>query len=85
MGKTGPACQICIHPQRHLVELGLVHRVPVRVLAKRFDLSRNSVHNHRKHHMTATQVAAILAASKPSEIDLEHLQRSESEGPCWPR
>jgi hypothetical protein len=52
MGKTGPQCQVCAHPQRHVVELGLVHRVPVRVLSKRFELSKDAIHRHRRNHMS---------------------------------
>jgi hypothetical protein len=77
---SGPPCKACIHPQRHLLELGLCHRIPVRVLAKRFDLSKDQVFRHRRLHLGPQQVAAIMAAAHPSEIDLEQLQRSESEG-----
>ena len=80
MGKTGPKCRVCHHKDRALIELGLVHRVPVRVLAKRFALTSDMVFRHRRHHMPPQLVAAILAAAKPSEVDLEQLQRSESEG-----
>ena len=62
-----------------LIELGLVHRVPVRVLAKRFEISRNSVFSHRRNHMSPQLVAAIMAAARPSGVDLEQLQRSECE------
>jgi hypothetical protein len=80
MGRTGPACRVCEDEHRHLIELGLVHRVPVRVLARRFSLSKDSIFRHRRLHMTPQLVAAIMAAQRPSEIDLEQLQRSESEG-----
>jgi hypothetical protein len=80
MGKPGPLCQVCGHAQRHLVELGLVHRVPVRVLAKRFSLNKDAIFRHRRLHMSPQLVAAIAAAQRPSDIDLEQLQRSESEG-----
>jgi hypothetical protein len=29
MGERGPPCRICVHPQRHIVELGLLHKVPI--------------------------------------------------------
>ena len=35
---------------------------------------------HRHKHLSPQMMAAILAAQKPSEIDLEALQRSEAEG-----
>jgi hypothetical protein len=78
--KTGPVCQVCASPQRHLVELGLVHRVSLRVLAKRFSLDQTSIHRHRHRHMSPQLVAAMLTALRPSDVDLEALQRSESEG-----
>jgi hypothetical protein len=79
MGKKGPICQVCGSAQKHLIELGLVHRIPVRVLARRFEVSKDSVFRHRRLHMPPQLVAAIAAAVHPTEVDLEQLQRSESE------
>jgi len=39
-----------------------------------------ALHNHRHNHLSPAQTAAYLAAYKPSEVDLEALSRSESEG-----
>jgi hypothetical protein len=80
MGKKGPECQVCAHASRHLIELGLVHRIPVRVLARRFGLGKDPIFRHRRLHMSPQLIAAIAAAAHPTEIDLEALQRSESEG-----
>jgi hypothetical protein len=80
MGKKGPDCRVCVHGSRHLIELGLVHRVPVRALARRFDLSKDSIFRHRRLHMSPQLIAAIAAAAHPSDVDIEQLQRSESEG-----
>src|SRR5262245_27000972 len=55
------------------------HRALAGVLSQRYGVSPDSVYRHRKRHLTATQKAAILASVKPSAIDLEQLQRSESE------
>ena len=60
--------------------MALVMGTPRRVLAARFDLSEWTLHNHRHFHLTPAQNAAILAAVKPQGIDLEELERSESEG-----
>src|SRR5262249_40684806 len=79
MGKRGPVCRVCEHEHRHLIELGLVHRVPIRALARRFSIGKNSIFRHRRLHMSAKLVAAVMAAQRPSEVDLEQLQRSESE------
>ncbi len=80
MTKKGPPCSICVHPRRHQIEIGLVHHVPMRVLAARFEVSLDAVWRHRHNHLTPQVAAAIRAARKPSEIDLEALQRNESEG-----
>jgi hypothetical protein len=80
MGSRGPACSICRHPKRHQIEIGLVYHTPARVLAARFECSRNAIDRHRQRHLTPHMRAAILAAQKPSAVDLEALQRSESEG-----
>jgi hypothetical protein len=52
----------------------------MRALAARFACSAYALHRHRHKHLTPLMAAAILAAQKPSEVDLEALQRSESEG-----
>lgn len=80
MGKTGKACTICSHPKRAQLEIGLTHHVPMRALAIRFDCSEDALARHRRNHLTPTTMAAILAAQKPSEVDLEALQRGEAEG-----
>ncbi len=80
MAKRGPQCTICVHDRRHQIEIGLVHHVPMRVLAARFQVSLDAVWRHRRNHVSPQVAAAILAAQKPSAVDLEALQRSESEG-----
>jgi hypothetical protein len=74
------SCTVCLHEHRAQLEIGLVHKVPTRVLAKRFDVSTHALHRHRHRHLSPQVAAAILQARKPSEIDLEALQASESEG-----
>ena len=80
MAKRGPACTICEHERRHQIEIGLVYQVPLRVLARRFGVSADALHRHKQNHLSPQVAAAILAAQKPSAIDLEALQASESEG-----
>jgi hypothetical protein len=80
-GLPGSECGICVHKQRGLIELALVHRLPARVIVQRFpDLTKDIVFRHRRNHMPPQMRAALLTAVNPSEIDLEQLQRSESEG-----
>ena len=72
MGKTGPPCGCCTHEYRHLIELGLVHHVPVRVLAKRFSLTKDQIFRHRKLHMSpqlkAASAPTAVTGLKPDEV-----------------
>ena len=58
----------------------MLHKVPTRVLAKRFSLSRDAILRHGRIHVTPQMKAAMLLAMRPSDVDLEALERSESEG-----
>jgi hypothetical protein len=80
MGKRGVACTVCAHKSRHQIEIGLSHGVPHRVLGQRFGLSHDAIGRHAQNHLTPQMRAAILTAQKPTAIDLEALQASESEG-----
>jgi hypothetical protein len=75
-----PHCSICNHPRRHQIELGLVHGTPLRVMAKRFEVSPWAVHRHGRNHLSPQLRAAIMTAQKPRQIDLAALQASEAEG-----
>jgi hypothetical protein len=73
-------CSICGHPKRHAIELALVHRTPLNVIAARYGAGRDALWRHRKKHLTAAMQAALLTASKPIDsVELERLQKSESE------
>jgi hypothetical protein len=74
------ACTICAHEKRHQIEIGMVNRVSYRTLAKRFQVSRDAIYRHGRSHLPPQARAAILTALKGSAVDLEQLQRSESEG-----
>jgi hypothetical protein len=80
LSKPGAKCTVCAHERRHQIDIGLVHQVAARVLAERFGLSKDAIHRHAANHLTPAQRAAILAAQKPSAIDLDALRTSESEG-----
>ena len=49
-------------------------------LGRRYDASPDAIKRHRRNHLSPQMRAAILAAQKPASVDLEVLQRSESEG-----
>jgi hypothetical protein len=80
LSKPGAKCTVCAHERRHQIDIGLVHQVAARVLAERFGLSKDAIHRHAANHLTPAQRAAILAARRPSEIDLDALRESETEG-----
>ena len=71
--RPGSPCGVCIHKHRNLIELGLCHRVPIRVLSAKFDLSLDAFKRHRRNHLSAAVRAAIMLAVAPTEVDLEQL------------
>jgi hypothetical protein len=62
-----------------LIDLGLIMAEPRSVLAQRFQVSEDSLGRHAANHLPAQVRAAIMTAMAPSSIDLDELQRSESE------
>lgn len=80
MGKSGPRCSICQHEKRVSIELGVTHGISAAVMAQRFGCSKFSIIRHARAHLSPAQRAALLSATKPSAIDLQALQVSESEG-----
>jgi hypothetical protein len=58
-----------------------VHGLSAKALANRFQVSADAIGRHARNHLTPAQRAAILTAAKPaSDIDLDALRISESEG-----
>lgn len=76
----GKRCQVCEHPQRAQIELGLARKTSVPALARKFDISKDALYRHRDNHMPPQLKAALQTAAQPTEIDLEQLRHSESEG-----
>ena len=73
-------CRVCRHDKRGQIEIGIINRVPARALAAKFDLSPYSIHRHSRNHLSPSARAAYMSALKPTDIDLEALERSEGEG-----
>jgi hypothetical protein len=79
-GRPGKGhCGACSHPRRDLIDVGLVCGTPRSVLAARFDISEFSLGRHAANHLPPQARAAIMTQLAPEGIDLEQLQRSESE------
>ncbi|MBY0508669.1 MAG: hypothetical protein K2P94_00825 [Rhodospirillaceae bacterium] len=74
-------CSICNHPRRPEIDHSLANRVSEWRVAKRFSVSRDAIHRHKKKHLPPQLEAALLSQSgAASSIDLEALRKSESEG-----
>lgn len=78
--KRGKQCTVCAHKARHQIEIGLANGMSAVALAQRFSVSKDAIFRHSHNHLTPQMRAAILTAQKPSAVDLEALQASESEG-----
>ena len=70
-------CKVCRHRELAAIELAIARRVSVTALAKRYDLSTDSIYRHRKH-MPATLRASLLAGPG-TDIDLDRLKETESQ------
>jgi hypothetical protein len=75
-GKAG-ICSCCASPHRREIDLALVARVSCKVIARRFEVSCDSVERHAKNHLSAVQIAALATNLRPSAIDLDALRESE--------
>lgn len=80
MATKGRECGVCAHPDRASVELGLANRVSLRALGKRYGLSIDAIHRHRHNHMSPQLTAQLMTRGRLTELDLEHLRSTESEG-----
>lgn len=72
-------CTICTNAKRDLIDLAIVAMTPRPVLAQRFGVSLDALDRHSARHLPPQVRAALMTSLAPSEIDLEQLQRSESE------
>lgn len=78
--RKGVECQVCSHPDRASMELGLANKVPCRVLARRYGVHDDAVWRHGKHHMTPELHASLITRGRMNATDLENLRITESEG-----
>jgi hypothetical protein len=67
------------HEARAQIERDLAIGLPLRRLAKKYGLSKDALHRHRKK-LPPQLRAAMLAQSLRPEVDLEALRTTESEG-----
>ena len=76
----GIPCNVCNHPDRASIELGLANKVPIRVLGKRYGVSPDSVWRHGSRHMSAELHGQLMTRGRMTPEDLENLRITESEG-----
>lgn len=78
---TATQCTICQHPRRPEIDHSLANRVSEHRVAKRFSVSRDAIHRHKKKHLPPQLEAALLSQNgNVAAVDLEKLRKSESEG-----
>jgi hypothetical protein len=81
VAKPGPSCRVCASEHRSLIELAMIHKIPIRTIAKRFGLNKDALWRHRRLHLSEQLVAAMVAGAKGLDpVELEALRRQESEG-----
>ncbi|THD03718.1 hypothetical protein [Rhodanobacter lindaniclasticus] len=77
----GRACHTCEHERRPEIELRLASGAPVRVVAAKYGISKDSLYRHRQLHMPAELVTQLQATGRRvNPADLQELKRTESEG-----
>ncbi len=73
-------CHVCTHHARAQIELGVANKVSLRTLSQRYEVSKASIHRHGKNHMSDALKARLFLRPKETDIDLEQLRITESEG-----
>lgn len=77
----GRNCHVCQHERRAEMELRLANGTPVRIVADKYGVGRDSCFRHRKNHMPPELIAQLQATGKRiNPTDLQELKRTESEG-----
>lgn len=80
MTVRGTRCKVCEHPHKDGIEQLISGATPLEVISRKFGPSVYSLCRHRKNHMTAEQMALLVQVGMSTSVDLEELERRESEG-----
>ena len=72
-------CSICRHESAGRIDLMLARRVPLRVIAAKFEVTPSALCRHRSNHMTPQVKAALALGGPKTTLDLERLRQDESE------
>ena len=55
------SCSVCSHPKRDEIDQALVRGEPIRAIARRFGLSKDSIRRHAQNHLPAKLAKATEA------------------------
>lgn len=72
MGKAGPKCSICAHPERARIDLMLASGNSRDVIARIFGVGEFAVGRHSRNHLSPAQRLALAANTRiidPTELD----------------
>ena len=77
----GRNCHVCNSERRAEIELRLASGTPVRIIADKYGIGRDSCWRHKKNHMAPELISQLQAAgTRVNAADLQELKRTESEG-----
>jgi hypothetical protein len=69
--RTGPACTICRHEHRALIESSRLAGASLDSVAAKYSVSRDSIHRHMKSHVSDDLRAELLAAVPLEQLAAE--------------
>jgi hypothetical protein len=69
--RTGPACTICRHEHRALIESTRLAGASLDTIAAKYSVSRDSVHRHMKSHVPDDLKAELLASVPLEQLAAE--------------
>jgi len=74
------ACAVCDHPERDSIDAAIVAGQSIRGIARRYNLSKDSVHRHAQNHIPETlrKAHAVKESARADEL-LERVERLISE------
>jgi hypothetical protein len=67
---VGRSCSVCPHPQAEAIDKALVSGVPIRALARQYELSRDALARHKDKHLSA---GLVRVAQERQERQAESL------------
>ena len=71
-------CNVCEHPDRPSIELGLANGIGQRVLGQRYGLNQSQLSRHLVNHMDETLVQRLRVRGHRSDEELAHIRDVES-------